>query len=80
MKRLLVNNIAIQFSCFEHENNMEAVSELLDSVNNILREEFPDIDIKIIVSDMFSPVDIDELDPPRRDETAEPDRFWHDGE
>jgi hypothetical protein len=61
MKRLLMNNIAIQFSCFDHENNMEASAELIDSINEILSEQLPDIDIKVIKSDMFSPVDIDEI-------------------
>ena len=56
-----MNNIAIQFSCFDHENNMEASAELIDSINEILSEQLPDIDIKVIKSDMFSPVDIDEI-------------------
>ena len=60
MKKLIINNLAIQFSCFDHENNMEAAMELIDSINEILREQLPDTDINLIVSDMFSPVDIDE--------------------
>ena len=61
MKKLIINNVAIQFSCFDHESNMEAVTEILDSINEILREQLPDTDVQILVSDMFSPVDIDEI-------------------
>jgi len=60
MKKLVMNNVAIQFSCFDYENNMEAAQELIDTINEILRDQLPDIDIKVLVSDMFSPVDIDE--------------------
>jgi len=60
MKKLTVNNIAIQFHCYDYENNEEVVAELFDSIDQILKEQLPDMDIKIIVSDMFSSVDIDE--------------------
>jgi hypothetical protein len=59
MKKLVINNVAIQFKCSNKDNNMEAASELIDSINDILRKELPDIDIRVLVSDMFSPIDID---------------------
>lgn len=47
MKRLVVKNAKIQFNCFKNENNLEATSELFDSVNEILARELPDINFKI---------------------------------
>jgi hypothetical protein len=61
MKRLSINNIVIQFDCPNEDNNMEATQELLDSINDILLEQLPEINARVIVSDMFSPVDIDEI-------------------
>jgi hypothetical protein len=46
-KILIVKNVKIQFNCFKHENNLEAVSELFDSINEILARELPDINFKI---------------------------------
>jgi hypothetical protein len=47
MKRLIAKNVKIEFSCFKHENNLTATSELFDSINEILERELPDINFKI---------------------------------
>ena len=39
MKTLTVRNLTIQFDCFDHENNLEATQEIVDSINEILQTQ-----------------------------------------
>jgi hypothetical protein len=57
LKKLQINNIAIQFECRKHENKVKATLKLIDFINATLA----DANVKIVASDMFSPVDIDEI-------------------
>jgi len=50
MKTLTVRNLSIQFDCFKHENDMEAVQEIVDSINEILQTQIPDANPQIFIS------------------------------
>jgi hypothetical protein len=50
MKTLTAHNLVIQFDCFKHEDNVEAVQEIMDSINEILLQQLPDANPQIFTT------------------------------
>ena len=60
MKTLTVRNLSIQFDCFKHENEMQAVQEIVDSINEMLQTQLPDANPQLFTS-MIDEKDIEVL-------------------